>query len=266
MQDPCTYVPRTLAYGQLPDQVGDLYLPVNARPTPNNLPSGGLRVICLLHGGFWRLPWARDSIAPIAVDLARRGFAVWNLEYRRVGDLGGGWSGTLDDVTAGIDYLAFVSRSGIPLDTRRVMVVGHSAGGQLALWSARRDDRRAVRITAVAGLAAVADLVLAYELKTGNGAVNNFLGGTPHEYPQRYRAVSPAAMLPLGVKQLLIHGTHDEDVPVEMSRRYAKSAATARDDLTFVELATAAHMDSVDPTSESHAVLCGWLEREGASA
>jgi acetyl esterase/lipase len=113
--------------------------------------------VCLLHGGFWRMPYGRDEMDAIARDLAARGFAVWNLEYRRVGAPGGGWPGTLDDVGAGIDHLATLVGEGVNLDLERVAVVGHSAGGQLALWSASRASPR-VRVAAAAGLAPVADL------------------------------------------------------------------------------------------------------------
>ena len=263
---------RTLAYGALPDQVGDLYLP--------NVPSGGssgtpraaagqalrgparrdgrVPVICLLHGGFWRLPYGREHVAAIAVDLARRGFAVWNLEYRRVGAAGGGWPGTLDDVAAGIDHVRRLADRDAALDPERVLLVGHSAGGHLALWAARRFGK--VRIAAAAGLAAVADLRLAHELRCGNGAVADFLGGSPEQWPARYHMASPAEMLPLGVRQLLVHGTHDADVPIVISRSYAAAAAAAGDDIRFVELPDACHMDAVDPASAAHAVLCGWLD------
>src|SRR5688572_18692450 len=119
--------PHTFNYGRDDQQAGDLSLPGAARPP----------VVCLLHGGFWRMPHGRAELAPIARDLCTRGFAVWNLEYRRVGAPGGGWPGTLQDVGAGIDHLATLAADGIGLDLDRVAVVGHSAGGQLALWSAR---------------------------------------------------------------------------------------------------------------------------------
>jgi acetyl esterase/lipase len=256
---------RTISYGRLPDQVGDLYLPRAERPP----------VICLLHGGFWRMPWGRDHIEPLAIDLKERGFAVWNLEYRRVTAPGlatssaaaGGWPATLQDVGAGIDHLAVLAADGVSLDLSQITVVGHSAGGHLALWCACRDrganDYQPVRVSiaAAVGLAPVADLNLAFQLGCGNGAVADFLGGTPAEQPARYRTTSPAAMLPLGVKQLLIHGTPDEDVPIEISRNYARAAAAAGDDVTFLELKSATHMDLVDPVSAAHAALCGWLSR-----
>ncbi|HWJ34736.1 MAG TPA: alpha/beta hydrolase [Steroidobacteraceae bacterium] len=248
MQNPsgCRSI-ETVSYGTSEHQVGDLYV-----PTAVHAP-----VICLLHGGFWRMPYGRDHIAPIALDLVERGFAVWNLEYRRVGTPGGGWPGTMQDVGAGIDHLATLAAETDAMDLSRVTVVGHSAGGHLALWSAGQPTR--VRLSAAVGLAPVADLRLAYELRCGNGAVETLLGGSPDQRPLRYRTTSPAEMLPLGVKQLLIHGTCDEDVPVEISRRYARAAEAAGDDIRFIELENASHMDFVDPESEAHAILCRWL-------
>src|SRR5450631_1090091 len=252
---------RTIAYGPSADHVGDLYLPRHAGHR-----SGGAPVVGLLHGGFWRMPYGRDHIAPIAVDLADRGFAVWNLEYRRVGTAGGGWPGTLQDVGAGVDHLATLAERGEPLDLDRVSVVGHSAGGHLALWCALKGVGRGdgfqptrVKVSAAVGLAAVADLALAHELHCGNGAVEDFLGGSPVEVAARYRSTSPAEMLPIGVKQLLVHGSIDIDVPVVISRRYAAAAAAAGDDVNFIELADAGHMDFIDPSSTAHAAWCRWL-------
>lgn len=253
---------RTIAYGPAPDQVGDLYLP--RRAFRGN--SGRAPVACLLHGGFWRMPYGRDHIAPIALDLTDRGFAVWNLEYRRVGTVGGGWPGTLQDVGTGIDQLAALQEVGEPIDLERVTVVGHSAGGHLALWCALQDELRGdgyhpkrVKVSQVVGLAAVADLALAYELRCGNGAVENFLGGSPLQVAARYRSTSPAQLLPIGVKQLLVHGSIDADVPVVISRRYAAAAAAAGDDVRFIELEDAGHMDFVDPSSSAHAAWCSRL-------
>jgi acetyl esterase/lipase len=257
---------HTIAYGPLPDQVGDLHLPRAERPP----------VICLLHGGFWRMPWGRDHIEPLAIDLKERGFAVWNLEYRRVsahgaarpGAAAGGWPATLQDVGTGIDHLAALAADGVPLDLSQITVVGHSAGGHLALWCACRDrgandyQPTRVSIAAAVGLAPVADLELACQLGCGNGAVADFLGGSPAEQPARYRTTSPAALLPLGVKQLLIHGTPDEDVPIEISQSYARAAAAAGDDVTLLELKSASHMDFVDPASAAHAALFDWLSRQ----
>src|ERR1700678_3386874 len=142
---------RTVPYGPSRVQVGDLYLPDAPRPP----------VVCLLHGGYWRMPYGRRYIAPVALDLVSRGFAVWSLEYRRVGGVGGGWPGTLQDVGAGIDHLATLAAEGVDVDLARVTAIGHSAGGQLALWCAQRDSNRAadddyapkrVRFAAAVGL------------------------------------------------------------------------------------------------------------------
>jgi acetyl esterase/lipase len=247
---------QTVAYGPSPDQVGDLYLPM-ARRAP---------VICLLHGGFWRMPYGRDHIAPLAMELQTLGFAVWNLEYRRVGAPGGGWPGTLEDVGRGIDHLAQLAAQGDALDLSRLTAVGHSAGGHLALWSAAACNGAhsallpaRVKPAAAVGLAPVADLRLAYDARCGDGAVERLLGGSPMEVPQRYRIASPAERLPTGVKQLLIHGTGDEDVPVDISRRYARDARAAGDDVDFIELATASHMDLVDTRSSAAHLLFAWL-------
>ncbi len=118
---------RTVAYGSYPDQVGDLYLPAR----PDHCP-----VVCLLHGGFWSMPYGRDQMEAIAWDLAGRGFAAWNIEYRRLGVPGAGWPGTFDDVLLGIEQLAHFVAGDIDLDLERVVVSGHSAGGHLALWAA----------------------------------------------------------------------------------------------------------------------------------
>jgi acetyl esterase/lipase len=250
------YTMRAIKYGPSDHQEGDLYLPDASRPP----------VICLLHGGFWRMPHGRDEFDPVARDIAARGFAVWNLEYRRLGAPGGGWPETLQDVAAGIDHLAMVVAEGTALDLNRVTVVGHSAGGHLALWSAARTDKRGtlrvptrVRPVAAAGLAAVVDLARAHALSVGNGAVGELLEGSPDQQPIRYAAASPIALLPLGVSQLIIHGGADEALPIEVARNYAQVAQAAGDSIQFSELPAAGHMDYLDPSSEAHSTLCRWL-------
>ncbi len=257
-----SYTVRTIKYGLSDSQAGDLYLPQSPDPP----------VICLLHGGFWRMPYGRDQFAPVAEDLAARGFAVWNLGYRRLGEPGGGWPGTPQDVAAGIDHLAMLVDDGTDLDLIRVTVVGHSAGGHLALWAATRHRAPAdigvsarVRVAAAVALAGVADLARAYALTVGSGAVGELLGGSPEHQPDRYAAASPMALLPLGVRQLVIHGTGDETLPTELSRDYARAAAAAGDQVELLELFGAGHMDYLDPHNEAHARLCRWLEqRNGA--
>jgi acetyl esterase/lipase len=240
---------QVIPYGPAVDHVGDLYLPDTSRPA----------VVCLLHGGFWRMPYGRDQMNAIALDLSARGFAVWNLEYRRLGTDGAGWPGTMDDVDAGIDHLAKLPAQGFDLDLDRVIVAGHSAGGHLALWAGGRGPTRAVRVRALAGLAPIADLDRAYARRVGGEVVAELLGGTPGEHPDRLRAASPMERLPLGVKQLILHGSDDAAVPVELSRGYARAAEAKGDRVQLIELPGTGHMEFLDPSTEAHAALCRWL-------
>jgi acetyl esterase/lipase len=239
----------TSKYGAADGQEGDLHLPAGPRPP----------VVCLLHGGFWRMPYGREPLDAVARDLARRGYAVWNFGYRRLGAPGGGWPGTFDDVAAGIEHLAALAAEGADLDLARVTVVGHSAGGHLALWSATRRSGR-VRIAAVVGLAPIADLERAHVLRLGDGAVEALLGGTPARVPERLRAASPLCALPLGVPQTILHGVDDDAVPIALSRGYATAAREAGDAVELVELAHTGHMEFLDPASAAHAALCERLE------
>ncbi len=214
------------------------------------------------------MPYGRDQMTNIAQDLALHGFAVWNLEYRRLGAPTSGWPGTFDDVMMGIEHLADMVANGVNLDLTRVVVVGHSAGGQLALWAAARQRtgwpnhaESRVRIAAVVGQAAVADLARAYDLGVGGSAVAELMGGAPADQPERYKLASPRALLPLGIPQLVIHGTADDFVPIEIARAYVQAALDAGDKVEFLELADAGHMDYLDPSSKAHAALCSWLVR-----
>ncbi|MDJ0952836.1 MAG: type II 3-dehydroquinate dehydratase [Acidimicrobiia bacterium] len=237
-------VPETVSYGPAADQVGDLLVPDGAGPHP---------VAVLIHGGFWRDRWTRDIMAALALDLLPRGWATWNLEYHRVGT-GGGWPMTLEDVAAGIDHLAALA-PGRGLDLGRVVAIGHSAGGQLALWAAARPHlsdsipniEKKVSLHAVAGLAPVSDLVSGFEMGIGSGAVEDLLRRMPEDGPKRYRAASPRQLLPLGVPQLVVHGTEDDAVPVDMSRAYTAAATAAGDNVVYKELDGVDHMALIDP-------------------
>lgn len=203
-------------------------------------------VAVLLHGGFWRSGYGRDLMDPLAADLAGRGYAVANLEYRR-GDEGG-WPATFLDVAEGIDGLRAVVA---PLDLGRVVLVGHSAGGQLALWAARRRGLAppCVVARAVVSLAGVCDLVAAARHGIGEGAVAELLGGGPDELPERYALASPLASLPAGVRQLLVHAPGDDRVPISQSRSYAAAAAAAGDAVELLEV-EGGHRTLIDPASD----------------
>ncbi len=247
--------PRLVRYGDAPSQRGELLLPGNARPP----------VACLLHGGFWRVAYGNEQMTAVARDLVARGFAVWNVEYRRLGEAGGGWPGTFLDVAAALDHLAAIAAE-LPLDLARVALVGHSAGGHLALWAASRGTRPdgpapapRVNAAAVVGQAAVSDLARGHALGLSRGVVGELLGGAPGERPERYAAASPLARLPLGVPQLLVHGTEDDTVPVGLSRAYARAAREAGDPCELAEIAGMGHMEFLDPACEAHAVTVAWL-------
>jgi acetyl esterase/lipase len=245
----------TIRYGDAPDQVADLLLPGGPGPHP---------VVVLVHGGFWRAAYGRDLMEPLAADLAGRGWASWNVEYRRVGQPGGGWPGTAADVAAALDHLAAVGPRA-RLDLERVVAVGHSAGGHLALWLACRPGLPAgapgagpvVRVAAAVSQAGVADLAAGCRLS--NGAAVDLLGGRPDEVPDRYRLASPSERVPIGVPQLLVHGLDDDTVPVDQSRRHAAAARAAGDRVELVELPGVGHMDVIDPASPAWAAVVDHL-------
>jgi acetyl esterase/lipase len=221
----------------------------------------------MLHGGFWKAQYSRKHMRALSRDLADRGWAVWNLEYRRLGRLsGGGWPATLADVAAGIDHLADLP-GGTALDLSRVMAVGFSAGGQLAGWAAARPRladglpgaRPRVRITGVVAQAGVMDLALAWELRLSRGVVRRFLDGTPDERPDRYAAASPAALLPLGVPLLLTHGGRDDTVPPLMSERFHAAALAAGDTCELCLEPDEGHYGHVDPRNPLWAAVVQWL-------
>jgi acetyl esterase/lipase len=223
-----------VAYGPHPDQVANLHLPAEE--------GGPWPAVVLVHGGFWRQRWDRTTTTPLARDLAERGYAAWNLEYRRVG-----WPVTQLDVIAGMDALAEQE----PVDPARVVAVGHSAGGQLVFRAALRSR---LRLRAVVSLGGVLDLVAGARENLGDGACQVFLGGDPATLPAAYADASPAAALPLGLPQLLVHGPEDDVVPPRQSRDYATAARSAGDEVELVEPRGAGHFEVIEPT---HAA---WLE------
>jgi acetyl esterase/lipase len=156
---------------------------------------------------------------------------------------------------------------GADIDLAQVVSVGHSAGGHLALWTAgsRRltadSPQRQVRVTAAVGQAPVADLQRTYELNLSRGVAVELLGGSPAEVPERYAAASPRALLPLGVPQLVVHGSADDIVPVEISRSYADAARAAGDSVEFVELPSVGHFEHLDPKGPAWAAVTAWLEK-----
>ena len=249
---------RLERYGPERGQVAELWEP------DGDAPARGWPVAVVVHGGFWRQLYTKRLMHPISADLAARGVVAWNIEYRRVGARSrGGWPATLEDVAAAVDHLATLAD--LPLDLSQLVAVGHSAGGHLALWAAaqRRAPfaQPAVRVAGVVALAPVADLELAARTGVGAGAPGALLGGGPDEVPDRYAAVSPAALLPIGVPQVIVHGTADESVPFPMSERYVGAARRAGDDVVLVELPGVSHMPLIRARSEAWTAARSHLER-----
>jgi acetyl esterase/lipase len=227
-------------------------------------------VAVVIHGGYWRARFSRRVTRPIAADLARRGWASWNLEYRRVGRRqGGGWPTTFEDVAAGIDALADVEPG--MLDLERVALVGHSAGGHLALWAAARPSlpdgapgaRPRVPAAAVAALGAVTDLEAAVSLTEPGEPVYDLVGGSRATVPDRYDLANPIRLVPIGIPILLVHSADDETVPVRRSRDFAQAAREAGDRVDLVEPAGAGHREVIDPRRPAWAVTTSWLAELG---
>jgi len=238
-------------YGSHFHQFGDLLVPEGAGPFP---------VAVVLHGGFWREQFSLDLMDDHTRDLSRRGFAAWNVEYRRVGEVsGGGYPVTLEDVAAAVDALAGFDA---PLDLDRVVAIGHSAGGHLALWAAGREDA-AVRLAGVVSQAGVSDLREADRLGLGDGAAAELMGGHAGELPDAYAEASPIERLPLRVPALLVHGEDDDRVPASMSSAYAEAARTADDEVEVILRPGEDHFVHLDIDGGAWADVVGWLERFG---
>ncbi len=244
-----------LTYAPHPSAFGDLRLPDGDGPFP---------VVILVHGGCWLADYDLGYLSALAAAITAEGYATWSIEYRRVGEEGGGWPGTFTDVAAAADHLRQLARS-YPLDLDRVVAAGHSAGGHLALWLAARQALDAddplrgpdpLPLAGVIGLAAIGDLA-AYDAPEGCGAVvPDLLGGSPDAHPDRLRRASPIESLPLGLPQILIAGGRDTIVPASHARDYA--AAAGADPVTVVEVASAGHFELVVPEGEA------WRELRGA--
>jgi acetyl esterase/lipase len=251
---------RPHRYGPHASQRADLYVPSGPGPHPT---------IVLIHGGSWHKRYGKAFTRWLAGDLLRRGFAVWNIEYRRLGGAGG-WPATFEDVAAAIDHLPALDDP--RLDLERVTLLGHSAGGHLALWAAGRpnlpagapgalDGAPRVRPRRVISQAGVADLGLAYDHWHG-GAARALMGGSPAEVPERYAAGDPVRLLPLETPVLIVHGVRDETVSIEISRSYVKAARAAGAEVELVEIQGPAgrHRAHLDPRGAAWAAVVKRLQ------
>ncbi|MEV7649217.1 alpha/beta hydrolase [Arthrobacter sp. NPDC089319] len=274
------------SYGPDPSQYAELYLPARRRYAA---------VVVLIHGGYWRAAYGAELARPLAADLAGRGWICWNVEYRRAGN-GGGWPETFDDVASGIDHLAIIAqRLGFAAD--HVVGLGHSAGGQLAVWAAGRGRLPAgtlglrmpgvaprVQFDAVLSQSGVLDLARAHELGLSGGAVENLLGrhrgraaagpaqglggedtgpeGAGPDGSDPYRLADPLRNLPLPVPVYAFHAEQDADVPRELSERYVVAAQAAGGEAELI-IVPGDHFDLIDPASTAFARIRQALELLG---
>jgi acetyl esterase/lipase len=234
----------TIAYGAAAQQVADLRKPAGKGPFP---------VAVVIHGGCWRSDFDnRLSMSAFAEALGKRGFATWNIEYRRLGDQGGGWPGTFEDVAGAIDKLAGVAAEH-QLDLSRVVIVGHSSGAHLALWAASRSrlpapwSKTALKpasVVAIDGPAALAPLVGIDTQFCGAPVIAPFMGGAPDERPEAYNLASPANHLPLGVRQLAVEAELGG-----LMQPYNSAVRASGDPIEVLRPDKANHFDIVTPGS-----------------
>jgi acetyl esterase/lipase len=209
----------------------------------------------LVHGGFWRAGKTLGLTEDLARALAASEIAVWNVEYAS-GQVDRAWQETVQDVGAALNFTGHLCKE-YSVDPS-IVVVGHSAGAHLALTavaarkpadSERPDDK--LDVAAVVSLAGLTDLGTAAQLGLGDDAVRHFLGAMPETEPDTYAAASPLCGLPLGIPQLVVHGQDDMRVPLTMSREYARAAAQAGDEVSFVELEGADHNALIQPDTRA---------------
>ena len=257
----------TAAYGDHPDQLIDFYA-----PRTDMVPGALAPLVVVLHGGAWRAPYDRRHISPFADFLARRGFAVASVEYRRGsalpaqggGPVAGRWPETFDDVAAALDALPDLVRQYLPgADPRRMVITGHSAGGHLALWGAARHllpadapwriDRPAP-LRGVVALAPIADFEVAEKLDVCGGASRQLLGGE-EKFAERRPYADPSLLLPTGIATTLVQGRTDVTVPQAVAESYADAAAKAGEVVGLTLLEDVGHFPLIDPAADACAVV-----------
>lgn len=246
------------AYGAHPDQVVDFYAPRDGRRSAP--------LVVALHGGAWRDPYDRQHLTPFVDFLARRGFAVANVEYRRGrgGAVAGRWPDTFDDVAAALDALPDLAASALPsADPRRTVLTGHSAGGHLALWAAARHVLPSASpwhlaappaLRGVVALAPIAHFARAVELGVCGGAVTQLLGDAP-DFAERARSADPSLLLPTGIATTIVQGRADIVVPEPVAEAYVDAAAEAGETVGLTLLEDIGHFPLIDPSADACAVV-----------
>jgi acetyl esterase/lipase len=250
---------RRVRYGPDSLQFGDLWLPADA--------AGAKRAtVVFIHGGCWESAYSLDHASYLSSALANAGYVVWMPEYRRLGDAGAGWPGTFEDVAMAVDYVRELARTEPSVDTTRVILAGHSAGGQLALWAAARRAGKAgattpLPVVGVVALAAITDLAACASASGScNESVAPLLGGGPDAVPDRYRLASPIERLPIGVPMHLVHGEADPIVAIGQSESFVARARALGDDATVTKITNAGHFDVIAPRTPAWAAVVAAFE------
>ena len=239
-----------IAYGEDSSHFGELRVPSGSGPHP---------VVVLIHGGCFKSAYANSrDLAPMADALKDRGIASWNIEYRRLGQPGGGWPGTYRDVGRAVDHLRTLAEPNA-LDLDRVVIVGHSAGGHLAMWAAARarvpkgspiSMANPLPVRGVVNLAGPVDLtanISGYEGLCRDTVITTLLGGTPAKVPERYAHASPIKLLPAGIPQVLVIGEHEDFVPRPGAEAYAQAARNSGDSLRLLVIPRVGHFEIASP-------------------
>ncbi|MFD2512357.1 alpha/beta hydrolase family protein [Pontibacter locisalis] len=240
---------HVIKYGSDSLQFGELRLPEGKGPFP---------VVVVVHGGCWLSAYNLQYMSHVSEALTKAGYATWNIEFRRVGDEGGGFPGTFQDVAKATDYVKELAKKH-PLNAKEVAVLGHSAGGHLALWlGARRNlsrksdlfTKKPLKIKGIVSLAGIPNLA-SYSEQEGscNSAVQKLMGALPAEASALYADASPAELLPLRVPQRMVQGELDPIVPVAQSQLFTEAAKAKGDDNALFLIPEAGHFDLVAPHS-----------------
>ena len=218
---------------------------------------GAFPLLLVFHGGFWRREYDLGHMGHFCAALTAKGVVTCNIEYRRLGNRGGGWPGTFQDASLACHQLLQLLSTDPRIDTKRVSASGFSAGGHLALWAASQQrlpessslhNSTDLRIIRAISLAGVSDLRMAWKQRLGNGVVDQLMG-SPDKHPERYREGSPIELLPTNALQVLVHGTNDSIVPISQSELYCQRAEKLGDHPRFVRLDGIGHFELIDPES-----------------